>query len=200
MSNEGSRRERKKEKTRWTLQDTALRLFLEQGYEATTVAQIADAAGVSQMTFFRYFPTKEDVVLNDEYDPAMEAVIRSMPTSDPPVPRLHSAITSMLKEVYPDNRDALFQRARLLLTTPALRARLPESLSASQTTFERALAEPGADLPLRARVAAATYSATRSTAVAAGVVGGGADELPDVVEDAFRAVCTNFPQPGGSAR
>ena len=67
--NGGDWRERKKTATRDRLRNCALGLFHEQGYEATTVEQITAAAGVSHMTFFRYFPTKEDVALADNYDP-----------------------------------------------------------------------------------------------------------------------------------
>ncbi len=62
-------RERKKARTKAALQQHALRLFGERGYQATTVEQIAEAAEVSPTTFFRYFPTKEDVVLYDVLDP-----------------------------------------------------------------------------------------------------------------------------------
>jgi AcrR family transcriptional regulator len=59
-------RERKKEKTRVALETAALRLFETNGYDATTVDQIADLADVSTRTFFRYYPTKADVLLNDQ--------------------------------------------------------------------------------------------------------------------------------------
>ena len=64
-------RELKKARTRAEIQRQALLLFQQQGYAATTVEQIAAAAEVSQSTFFRYFPSKEHVVLYDDYDPIL---------------------------------------------------------------------------------------------------------------------------------
>ena len=80
-------RERKKAQTRRTIQEQALRLFTANGYDRTTVQDIAAAAGVSHMTFFRYFPTKEDVVLSDDYDPMIAALIGSRPAENQPWPQ-----------------------------------------------------------------------------------------------------------------
>ena len=72
-------RERKKARTRAAIQSHALRLFREQGYDATTVQQIIEEVEVSASTFFRYFPTKADVVLSDEFDPVIVAAFREQP-------------------------------------------------------------------------------------------------------------------------
>ena len=71
MSTSPGLRERKKARTRATMQREALRLFQRNGYAETSVEAIAAAADVSPSTFFRYFPTKEDVVLADFVDEAM---------------------------------------------------------------------------------------------------------------------------------
>ena len=78
-------RERKKAKTRAAIQRHALRLFREQGYEATTVEQIAEAAEVSPSTFFRYFRTKEEVALYDDLDPLFIAAFEAQPAELSPV-------------------------------------------------------------------------------------------------------------------
>src|SRR5690348_5485874 len=85
-------RERKKAKTRAAIQRHALRLFREQGYEATTVNQIAEAAEISPSTFFRYFPTKEDVVLYDAVDPVAFAAFEAQPRELSPIEALRRTL------------------------------------------------------------------------------------------------------------
>ncbi|WP_150254489.1 TetR/AcrR family transcriptional regulator [Nocardiopsis deserti] len=133
-------RTRRRQRNRAAIQEAALRLFERQGYEATTVAQIAREAGVSHMTFFRCFPSKEDVVLRDEYDPMLEELVREQPDTLPAVERIHRATLVGLGRVYEHGREALLARASLLLSIPALRSRIGENLASSSTAFERGLA------------------------------------------------------------
>ncbi|GAB3105686.1 TetR family transcriptional regulator [Streptomyces calidiresistens] len=175
-------------RTRDALRRSAFRLFLAEGYEKVTVARIAAGAGVSHMTFFRHFPTKEDVVLRDEYDPMLEELVRSRPADHPPVERVRHAVTTALPAVYREERDALYLRARLILRTPALRARMGESAASSSLAFERGLTPPGEDPAPAVRVIAAACTAALTTAITLWVEDEGRAELPDLVEDAFDAL------------
>src|SRR3954469_6672025 len=89
------RRERKKQRTREALVNAAFRLFSEKGFEATTVEEIADAVDVSSRTFFRYFASKEDVVLTfqEEQQAMFLERLRARPATEPVVTALkHAAI------------------------------------------------------------------------------------------------------------
>jgi len=121
-------RERKKLRTRRAIQDHALRLFGERGYDETTVEQIAEAAEISPSTFFRYFPTKEDVVVTDEYDPIMAEVIRAQPPEMSPIGAFRATMRDLLPQMFATDMDTVMTRMRLTATVPALRARTFESL------------------------------------------------------------------------
>ena len=84
-------RERKKARTRASIREHALRLFREQGYHATTIEQIAEAAEVSPSTFFRYFPTKEDVVIQDDMDAVAIAAFERQPAELSPIAAFRAA-------------------------------------------------------------------------------------------------------------
>jgi AcrR family transcriptional regulator len=181
------RRERKKVQTRQAIQEHALRLFVAQGYEATTVEQIASAAGVSHMTFFRYFPSKESVVDTDDYDPMIAELIRHRPPAEDPLTAIHRAVQEGFAQIRPADRDVLLVRTQLILATPALRARLWENQYATQRLFADALAAR-AGLPrptLGLRVLAGAALAALTTAVTTWADGAGTDELPALAAEAF---------------
>jgi AcrR family transcriptional regulator len=117
-------RERKKAKTRAAIQRHALWLFREQGYEATTVEQIAEAAEVSPSTFFRYFPTKEDVVLYDDLDPLLFAAFEAQPPELTPLQALRAAMGEVFSRISAEETDQQWERSRLILTVPELRQRM----------------------------------------------------------------------------
>ncbi len=116
-------RSRRRATTRRTIQEHALRLFAEKGYEQTTVEEIAAAAGVSHMTFFRHFPRKEVVVEYDDYDPMLVELIVGRPAHETPLEAVHGAIRCAFEQILAGDHDALLARTRLILRTPALQAR-----------------------------------------------------------------------------
>ena len=134
-------RERKKAKTRAAIQAAALHLFERQGYQATTVDQIAEMAEVSQSTFFRYFPSKEDVVLLDRYDPLLLAALLAQPAELSPIAALRRTLRSVLGGLPAEELERERQRAMLVVSVPELRARALDDLTASLQPFNEAVAE-----------------------------------------------------------
>ncbi|MFJ5560048.1 TetR/AcrR family transcriptional regulator [Streptomyces sp. NPDC093250] len=138
-------RERKKLKTRRAIRDATYALIKEQGYDATTVEQIADRAEVSQSTVFRYFPAKEDIVLTDEYGALLEGLLRERPADEPVRESLRrsirKAITMALTDSPEHGREEMLLRVRLMAEVPQVRSRLMESLSVTGRPLRRALAE-----------------------------------------------------------
>jgi AcrR family transcriptional regulator len=115
-------RERKKAKTMATVQMHALRLFHELGYNATTVEQIAEAAEISPSTFFRYFSTKEDVVITDNYDPLLIAAFEDQPSNLSPLQAVRNAMISGMADMSADELETMRERNQLIMTVPELRA------------------------------------------------------------------------------
>ena len=102
-------------------------LFLRDGYDATTVAAIARAAGVSHMTYFRHFPTKESVVLDDPYDPVIAERVAGQPAELPALERVRRGLAQSWADV-PEPVDAEVRaRIRLVAGHPGLRARMWEN-------------------------------------------------------------------------
>ncbi|GAA2320734.1 TetR family transcriptional regulator [Streptomyces kunmingensis] len=135
-------RERKKLKTRMTIREATYRLIMDQGYDATTVEQIAEAAEVSPSTVFRYFPTKEDIVLTDEFDPILERELRARPTDESIIDSLRHVIDRSLDlALGSDDPEVSRLRTRLQVEVPAVRSRMMESMSVTGQMVCRVLAE-----------------------------------------------------------
>jgi AcrR family transcriptional regulator len=151
-------RERKKAKTRAAIQRHALRLFREKGYAATTVDQIAEAAEISPSTFFRYFPTKEDVVLLDGYDPMFLDAVRAQPPEMGPVAAIRAGIREVAARISPSEWEAERGRQDLVNMVPELRARQLQQYVEAIELLAGAIGEraglPADDLAVRAMAGA----------------------------------------------
>lgn len=141
MITQSGLRERKKARTRASIREHALRLFREQGYQATTVEQIAAAAEVSPSTFFRYFPTKEDVVLRDDMDDRILEAFARQPASLTPVAAVRAAIREATGTFTPAEWAEMREAAELNLTVPEIRARIMDELSRTIDVMAEALAK-----------------------------------------------------------
>jgi AcrR family transcriptional regulator len=152
------RRERKKALTQASIQREALRLFREQGYEATTMGEIAEAADVSASTLFRYFPTKEELVRWDEYDPMLVEVVRAQPARLSPIAALRAGLRQMLGKLSTEDRALLRQRVALMAEIPLLRVAGADPLSGPAQLLAEMLAERAGrrpdELPVRIAVGA----------------------------------------------
>jgi AcrR family transcriptional regulator len=116
-------RERKKARTRASIREHALRLFREQGYAATRVEQIAEAAEVSPATFYRYFPTKEDVVLQDDLDVLTLDALEAQPPGLSPLAAVRAAVASARAGFTDEERERFRQTTELTMAVPEIRAR-----------------------------------------------------------------------------
>jgi AcrR family transcriptional regulator len=146
-------RERKKAKTRAAIQEHAMRLFQTQGYDATTVEQIADAAEVSPSTFFRYFGSKEDVVAYDAWDPIVLEIWRAQPRELGPVRAIRNAMNAVFGSLTPEQKAEMMSRGRLLYSVPELRtAAIGELIRSSQMVIDELASmtgRPADDFELR---------------------------------------------------
>ena len=137
----GGLRERKKARTRASIREHALRLFREQTYQGTTVEQIAAAAEVSPSTFFRYFPTKEDIVLRDDMDTRMIEALERQPAGLGPLSAVRAAIREVFTSYTQADLDLLGETTALTMTVPEIRARAMNEFARSISAIAEALAK-----------------------------------------------------------
>lgn len=134
-------RERKKAQTRDAIQTHALNLFARQGYAATTVEQIIRGVDVSESTFFRYFPTKESLVLTDDFDPVILGAFAAQPPDVGVMDALRVAFRALFDALTDEQLSAQRERLELVLGVPALRAAIFEQFSTTMDLLAEAIAE-----------------------------------------------------------
>ena len=109
------------ERTRARLLAAALDLFARQGYDRTTVAEIAAAAGVTEMTFYRHFGSKDQLLLDDPYDPLIASAIGHQPADLPPLHRTVRGIRAAWRGM-PSPGGQVRERVAIVAATPGLAA------------------------------------------------------------------------------
>jgi AcrR family transcriptional regulator len=177
-------RSAKKAATRARIRAAALDLIRRDGYDATTVERIAAAAGVTHTTFFRYFPTKEDVALSDNYDPLIAELLRARPTTESVAEKVCGALLEGLTSVYAEFRNELLEQMELVQSVPALRARVWQVLVDTESNLLDALDDHSLD----ARAVVSGILATSTTVILAWAEAGGREPLPQLLESGFAAL------------
>ncbi len=150
--------------TRSRLVDVALSLFESHGYDETTVEQIAAAAGVSHMTFFRHFPTKDAVLLDDPFDPLIAHAVVDQPRTYGPMQRVAVGLAAALADIDPGTDSTVRRRVAISARVPSLRAGMFENNKATEDAIAAALVADGSD-EFAARAAAAACLAAVATAL-----------------------------------
>jgi AcrR family transcriptional regulator len=184
------RRDRKKNRTRQDLVDAATKLFATRGFDETTTEDIAEAADVSQRTFFRHFPSKEAVLYGDMDDLLVRfrEILEARPNGEPIVASVRESILALADE-YDDQRKLRLLQARLASSYPSVSA---YSRAVVQHAWEMALTES-----LGRRMDVAVTSDPRPEIIAAAAMAalrhsirrwaknGGRGELPSMVAQAL---------------
>ncbi|WP_380280127.1 TetR family transcriptional regulator [Kitasatospora purpeofusca] len=184
-------RARRRAETQRLIQAHAVRLFTERGYDATAVTDVAGAAGVSPMTVYRHFPTKEDLVLADQHARLVAERIAASPAEQPLVRRIGRALVDAATELTGDGDELtaggrfLLARLRLMITTPALRAKHLDNQYALQQAIVTALGD-GNDT-FRTQAATGACLAALHTALVRWAEGDGRTPLPGLIAEAFAA-------------
>jgi len=203
-------RAQRRAETQRTIQAHAVRLFTERGYDATTVTDVAEAAGVSPMTVYRHFPTKEDLVLIDQHRRLVAERIAASSAAQPLVRRIGNALidsaTTLTGGDQGDdltaNEQFLLARLRLMISTPALRAKHLDSQYALQQTIVDALEDDATDpdTTFHTQAAASACLAAMHTALVRWAQDDGQTELPDLIAKALTAAFGDVIAEGGGER
>lgn len=181
-------RERKKRDRRRRIEDVAIELFEQHGFDATTIEQIATAAEIAPRTFFSYFATKDDVVIADYADRLARILdeLDRRPADEPTWDALRASFAAVASD-YEAEVDRLARRFGIMATTPSVQARSLQLQAGWEHTLAAHLANRmGADAnDPTPRLLAATAVAVMRASLQHWLTAPQAVELPTLVQDAF---------------
>lgn len=157
--------------TRDRIQHAAIELFETQGFAATSVAEVAERSGVSEMTVYRHFSTKAALAIDDPFDPRIVDAVAAQPAQLPPIVRVMDALSLAVRELEEPDDEFGIRRARIVASTPELIGSIAENNLITQNLIAEQLVADGAD-----RVEAAVAAAAVLAAITAALTQMAADE------------------------
>ncbi|MFG3344535.1 TetR family transcriptional regulator [Streptomyces sp. NPDC048018] len=197
----GTRAAAQRLKMRRELATAAMELFATKGYEATTVDEIAAAAGVARRTFFRHFRSKEEAIFPDHDDTLVraEAVLNAAPPHEHPLDTVCRGIKEVMK-MYAGSPAVSVERYRLTREVPTLREREIASVARYERLFTRYLLghfderdhHDGNDDPLLAEVAASAVVTAHNHVLRRWLRAGGQGDVENQLDHAFAIVRETF--------
>ena len=147
------------------VQTEAVARFMAKGFDQVTVEEIAAAADVSAMSVYRWFGTKEALVLWDEFDPPILAEVDARLADEPPLVAVRNAMVALLDDVYDRERALALDRAQLIFKEPDLLAAGEQNARALRDALNDLFVTRAGLGELDARAMAAVASALLSTAI-----------------------------------
>ncbi|MEV3857210.1 TetR family transcriptional regulator [Streptomyces sp. NPDC050095] len=205
----GTRAAAQRLKMRRELAAAAMELFATKGYEATTVDEIAAAAGVARRTFFRHFRSKEEAIFPDHDDTLVraEAVLNAAPPHEHPLDTVCRGIKEVMK-MYAASPAVSVERYRLTREVPTLREREIASVARYERLFTRYLLghfdeqahHDGNDDPLLAEVAASAVVTAHNHVLRRWLRAGGQGDVENQLDHAFAIVRRTFGTGIGAGR
>lgn len=205
----GSKAAAQRLKMRRELAAAAMELFATKGYEATTVDEIAAAAGVARRTFFRHFRSKEEAIFPDHDDTLVraEAVLNAAPPHEHPLDTVCRGIKEVMR-MYASSPSVSVERYRLTREVPTLREREIASVARYERLFTRYLLghfderdhHDGNDDPLLAEVAASAVVTAHNHVLRRWLRAGGQGDVETQLDHAFAIVRDTFGSGIGAGR
>jgi AcrR family transcriptional regulator len=184
VTNQPPLRTRKRLAAMKRVQRVALDRFDERGFDAVTVEEIAAAADVSPMSVYRWFGTKESLVVWDEFDPPILTAVAERLGTHAPLDAVRDALVDLLDDIYDRERDTALDRARLIYAEPALLAAADRNARALRSALADVFTDAGVPVD-RARIIAAVAGALLEVAVDAWQREGGGRPLAAHLTEVF---------------